>query len=80
MALPDLHLTQAPALDYALLTRCDGHGCPHVKVSYVIRAGEMMKKALRFDCAHFESEGESAALWARRNADGTCPHHRGIAA
>lgn len=79
MALPDLHLTQAPALDYALLPRCDGHGCPHVKMLDV-RDGETIRKLAHFDCAHFHADGEAAALWARRSADGTCPHYKEIAA
>lgn len=77
MALGDLHMTKAPAPDYAA-PHCSGQGCPHSKPAYLIKAGQLMRKAAEIPCQHHHNTGAPAAFWARFNQDGTCPHFEAI--
>ena len=74
--LRDLHLTMAATPDYRA-PRCAGHGCPH-KVLTEQRVEDVIRKVSAIPCQHFHSSGEPAALWARTNPDGTCPHFEEI--
>lgn len=73
MALAELHMTAHPAPDYTT-TRCSGVGCPHMKEVERKIGDNEFRTASIIPCRHYQSRGEPAALWARINEDGTCPH------
>ncbi len=74
MALGDLHMTKAPAPDYAAL-HCSGQGCPHSKKMSMVRVeDDLYRNVTVIPCQHHHNTGAPAAFWARLNQDGTCPH------